>query len=337
MHSVDKNLQHTIDGLKRWIDDFVSVGFQIGLLLTIVVCAASAMSGQSVPTSTFEVSKPLGMGTLNYKAVSLPKPEYPEALRNTSVAGTAKVEVLVDEAGMVVSAETVDGPENSELRRRSEEAARKAVFDPFLLDGKPVKVSGRLFYYFGGNGNQNRMKVFGFATFLGVLRYFADDPTQIRLGFGAEQVFSGEAAIFADFKDEILGLKSIWEYPAGKRTVKVDAAISTLRARLSESDRWQVDAGEEFATVYGWYLVAGDYAMGGRAKPPKIRWNVRLSSSLAKLDGLSRTAPDDLPADILQKVKNLCALRGKRIFSTVKTYKEFAVRTRALMDSISKN
>ena len=57
--------------------------------------------------------KPLPMtvngGVLNGKAISLPKPGYPEAAKSNGVGGAVSVQVLIDEQGKVITAGAVSG------------------------------------------------------------------------------------------------------------------------------------------------------------------------------------------------------------------------------------
>lgn len=64
------------------------------------------------------------------------KPIYPSLPRRESVAGRVVVEVLVDASGTPVKACTVSG--HMLLRSASEEAALRFLFEPILLNGKPV-------------------------------------------------------------------------------------------------------------------------------------------------------------------------------------------------------
>ena len=82
-------------------------------------------------------------GILNNKAVSLPVPKYPAG---ASGSGRILVRVLVDEGGVVTSAEAVDGP--SQFHASATEAAHKARFKPVDFMGRNIKVSGVLVYAF---------------------------------------------------------------------------------------------------------------------------------------------------------------------------------------------
>ena len=99
------------------------------------------------PTTTAsDNSKPIAGGVLNGKATSLPKPPYPPAARAVRASGTVSVQVLVDENGSVISANAVNG--HPLLRAAAVSAAISAKFNPTLLSGKPVKVSGVLTFEF---------------------------------------------------------------------------------------------------------------------------------------------------------------------------------------------
>jgi len=85
-------------------------------------------------------------GVLNGKAISLPKPEYPPAARAVRAAGPVSVQVLIDESGRVVSASAASG--HPLLQAAAVLAARSARFEPTLLSGERVKVSGVIVYNF---------------------------------------------------------------------------------------------------------------------------------------------------------------------------------------------
>lgn len=85
-------------------------------------------------------------GVVNGQAKYLPKPAYSSAAKAVRASGTVNVQVLIDEAGNVVSANAVDG--HPLLKIEAERAARNAKFNPTLLTGVPVKVSGIIIYKF---------------------------------------------------------------------------------------------------------------------------------------------------------------------------------------------
>jgi len=89
---------------------------------------------------------PISGGVLNGKAISLPKPPYPQIARAAHAAGTVVVQVLIDENGNVVSAHAVSG--HPLLQAVAVQAARQARFSPTKLSGQPVKVTGVIQYNF---------------------------------------------------------------------------------------------------------------------------------------------------------------------------------------------
>ena len=100
------------------------------------------------PVETTQKTRPVvkSGGVVNGDARLLPKPVYSAAARAVKASGAVNVQVLIDEAGNVVSANAVDG--HTLLRAEAERAARSAKFKPTLLSGQPVKVSGVIVYKF---------------------------------------------------------------------------------------------------------------------------------------------------------------------------------------------
>ena len=89
---------------------------------------------------------PVESGDLNDKAIDLPKPIYPGEARKAKVTGQVKVRVIVAETGKVLSADIVSGPK--QLWIAAIEAARQARFNPTLVGGSAVKITGILTYNF---------------------------------------------------------------------------------------------------------------------------------------------------------------------------------------------
>jgi protein TonB len=83
---------------------------------------------------------------MNGKALHLEKPTYPAIARQAHASGTVIVQVLIDEAGNVVSARATSG--HPLLHAASVAAARASKFAPTKLSGQPVKVSGVITYNF---------------------------------------------------------------------------------------------------------------------------------------------------------------------------------------------
>jgi TonB family protein len=84
---------------------------------------------------------------LNGMALSLPRPEYPDAARERRLEGTVIVKVTIDEAGRVIASHDMcQGPPY--LSEASVAAARFARFSPTKISGMPVKVVGVIQYHY---------------------------------------------------------------------------------------------------------------------------------------------------------------------------------------------
>jgi TonB family protein len=121
----------------------------------------------ATPLFAQDLPKQINGGILNGKAMSLPKPVYPEQAKADKLEGIVRIEVVIDESGEVISAEPASGlidvyrPGGSGMPEKEPanaadpmlidaglEAAKKAKFSPTLLNGIGVKVKGTLVYRF---------------------------------------------------------------------------------------------------------------------------------------------------------------------------------------------
>jgi protein TonB len=98
------------------------------------------------PLVTKPAPKVISKGVINGQAVSLPKPPYPPIAKQLRIQGAVNVQVLINEAGNVVSAKAISG--NPALVTAAQSAAFAARFSPTLLGDQPVKVSGVIIYNF---------------------------------------------------------------------------------------------------------------------------------------------------------------------------------------------
>jgi TonB family protein len=81
------------------------------------------------------------------KAISLPKPPYPDEAKAMRVSGLVKVGVVIDENGRVIWAEAVGPPL---LQDVSKKAACQARHSPTLISGRAVKIETSITYNFVG-------------------------------------------------------------------------------------------------------------------------------------------------------------------------------------------
>lgn len=124
-------------------------------VVSIILLTASIASAQ---TTQLPVVKQISAGVVNGKAISLAKPAYPSAARAVSAEGAVNVQVTIDEEGNVVSASAVSG--HPLLRQAAEQAAVQSKFNPTVLSGQVVKVTGVIVYNFvAGDKTPNWFKV----------------------------------------------------------------------------------------------------------------------------------------------------------------------------------
>src|SRR4030095_16429969 len=83
---------------------------------------------------------------LQSRAITRVKPVYPQNAKKMNATGTVEVEITVSEEGIVVEAKAISG--HLALRSAAVEAARKWVFKPPMLNGKPIKVKSVLTFVF---------------------------------------------------------------------------------------------------------------------------------------------------------------------------------------------
>lgn len=127
----------------------------------ICICAAFI----SAQTETRQING----GLLNGKALSLPRPDYPEGARVAGIEGVVYVQVVIDEAGNVISAIADPGPSkvvrggkeiveepapDPIIRDAAELAAWQAKFSPTFLNGVPVRITGSIVYSFSRHMEQ---------------------------------------------------------------------------------------------------------------------------------------------------------------------------------------
>ena len=89
---------------------------------------------------------PVAVGSLLSKARQRAAPSYPSIARAARVSGSVTVFLIVNEKGDVETVSRAEGP--AQLQQAAIEAARRWKFNPTVIDGQPVRVSGYLSFNF---------------------------------------------------------------------------------------------------------------------------------------------------------------------------------------------
>ena len=107
---------------------------------------SSAPPVESVGAAETGSERLISGGVVNGKAKNLAIPAYPAAAKAVGAEGAVNVQVTIDENGDVVSANSVSG--HPLLRQAATTAAFASKFNPTLLNGQAVRVTGIIVYNF---------------------------------------------------------------------------------------------------------------------------------------------------------------------------------------------
>lgn len=91
-------------------------------------------------------NSPVAVGSLLTKAKQRVSPSYPAMARASRVGGVVTVFLLLNEKGEVESVQRADGP--PQLQQAAADAARRWRFNPTVIDGQPMRVTGYLSFNF---------------------------------------------------------------------------------------------------------------------------------------------------------------------------------------------
>ncbi len=80
------------------------------------------------------------------KAISLPRPPYPEEARAAKASGTVAVDIVIDEKGRVIWAKATSG--HQLLQASAVWAACRARYSPLKVSGQAVKANSSISYNF---------------------------------------------------------------------------------------------------------------------------------------------------------------------------------------------
>lgn len=300
-------------------------------VLLLAVLTSSTYIGVSAQTK--KVPLPISAGVVNGKALTLPKPVYPENALKAKLSGSVSVQVLIDETGRIISAKAVSGLENVSLRIAAENAALKAIFSPTLLKGQPAKVSGVIVYNFAAEkSNEEKLRVFSVAAYLTIVRTFAPDLDKFKDALDEKELFKNDEEDFGDFAPVLKSLESMEKLPVNKRLEAVDYALSLVRAKLTDSDRWQYEVGKNLGEILGpimWLMASSNDPDISKLDGASIKLN------LNKISDLTLSTPPDFPADVLAKLKVFAAIGVKDKLSTRENLLELIDKMGALIEVVS--
>ena len=272
--------------------------------------------GDRVPQAPPPSSSMPKPGVLNGKAVKLPKPVYPREAREARAQGPVTVQVLIDEDGKVVSAAAVSG--DPLLQEAAVTAAKGAIFNPTLLEGKPVKVSGVITYNFvldappaGSTKPALKQTTYNdLIMMLGmILSMIQANDSDFREGMGGGPPYAELLkSLAADPPEGLKAEQALFDELAKAN----ESERPPIAGRLSEAIKKHLNGEQQWRSDIGGHLgsVTMEFMRLAKNGPPPAgaRLDVSLLQSRLKLlnDSVA-TAPPDAPPDLVAKLRNIAS------------------------------
>ena len=98
------------------------------------------------PPPSTQVPEQVPESLLINRAITKVNPAYPPTAKKMKATGTVEVEIAISKIGLVVEAKAISG--HLALRDAAVVAARKWIFEPATLNGKPIRVKSVLTFIF---------------------------------------------------------------------------------------------------------------------------------------------------------------------------------------------
>lgn len=95
--------------------------------------------------------------TLRRKTIKSVVPKYPKEAIKASASGVAVSEITISEDGYVIDVKILESPHKS-INASMVEALKQWKFNPFYLNGKLQKVSGKITFYFVLENNKAKVE-----------------------------------------------------------------------------------------------------------------------------------------------------------------------------------
>ena len=108
--------------------------------------ASEKRDGASSAVASGTDALPRDVGSLIDRATQKVNPLYPSTAKNIRVTGVVTVYLVVNENGSVEAVQKTSGPQL--LRQAAADAAKRWKFQPVMIDGQPVRVTGFISFNF---------------------------------------------------------------------------------------------------------------------------------------------------------------------------------------------
>ncbi len=307
------------------------------LLCTLMVCSiitsaqttlpktAPVLKGDADGDSGFGFTVGEVKGSVGTTAVFLPKPLFPEEARYPGAEGIVRVEIGIDEEGVVVSAAAVSG--DPLLRSAAEAAAKRSKFRiPRDKSGAAIKTGGVLIYSFViekagwsriayGLGLLDRMPIAFFSipmtakafplewtsehNMLDKLRGIGrKEPSAVRRIADNTPVFvrvPGAARVDKSYGKSVVIYQPLYtpSSPTPEQIAAAQELITALRERLGNDivSLWQFNLGLELSGIFELY------------RNPNAR-----GEAVRRLKQFADNIPPGIPAETAKALREMAAL-----------------------------
>jgi hypothetical protein len=230
---------------------------------------------QSVPLPRYQVPD------LNARSTLLIKPELTNKDLLDGADGTTIVlRLIIDTEGNVSSA-TCSAACPATIKAAAEKAASESKFKPLVVNGTAMPYFGALHYTFA----YGRVNWFSFGTSLKSVYLFDN----ISLGPPAAQLTSE----FGEEKARLLELDR--GVPLETRWSVIRDVVRAIKGKLKPREAWLFDLGLTLREVTFITVLSG---------PTDRR---KLQKAFEQLGPLARSAPPEIPADLVKEIKELAA------------------------------
>ncbi len=239
----------------------------------------------------------ISMGVVNGRAIDLVKPEYPKSARVVNVYGQVSVQILIDENGKVISAKANSG--SPLLQSVCINAALNSTFEPVILSGEAIRVSGIIHYNF--------------------------TPQQwnwLEIGFAINNVWSDyyltenlSETLPTDYVEEKQLLQLLLKSSKNRDEIK-NTIIASISGRLSNDEK------------SSWLFSVG--LILGQMKQNCCWVDDEMQKSIAKIKTMLQSKPENISNHLVANLEKLVlyaenpklniydSIKGNRIYQTLK-------------------
>jgi len=128
-------------------------------IVCLLICAAFLFINLSAPVVTAQKSMHVKLSerSLRSRAVNIVMPGYPEESKKRGAKGVAVAQLEVDERGDVTQVDILEAPDG-QIKGAITEAVNQWKFKPTTVGGQPVRVQGKLTFYYVIEGGDARVE-----------------------------------------------------------------------------------------------------------------------------------------------------------------------------------